>query len=437
MKKLLFSTALFVLANGVQAAVIEQVIVRQQWPWSTDVKVEYKLSGVTGPVDLTVKAYNGAAELPLPETAISGDRYGLTEDGIGQLVIDPVKAFGTAKVALANFKVKLSVADAPASAEVLYKIIDMTTTPYAVTDVTRADLLNGKYGSYETSCAALGIANSTVTDVLVWTGVTNNPVYKTDKLVLRKIPAKNQTFAMGTPENHTDYWRASTANETLHNVTLTNDFWSGVFELTGAQSRHLLGYNSGMKPVTGISYNGLRGTSAVWPGSYEVAADSILGKLRKNVGNGMKFDLPTEAEWEYACSGGTQSYYVNCGSDDCSSLDAGLGACGWFNSNSGDDGGSVNPSLHEVGQKRPNAWGLYDMHGNVMEWCLDWMFTGTRSAEAVTDPVGAASGTTRIYRSGWYSGYNNSARTQAVGAYAPSTANSVIGCRIFCRIPNE
>ena len=90
------------------AAVIDEVIVRQQWPWSTDVKVEYKLAEVTTPVDISVKAFNGNVELPLPSDAMAGELYGITESGIGQFIIDPVKAFGNAKIAIADFRVELS-----------------------------------------------------------------------------------------------------------------------------------------------------------------------------------------------------------------------------------------------------------------------------------------------------------------------------------------
>ena len=99
----------------VDAAVIKQVIVRQQWPWSTDVKVEYKLAEVTAPVDISVRAFNGNAELPLPASAMKGDLYGVSESGIGQFVIDPVKAFGNTKVAIADFRVELEVTESAAN----------------------------------------------------------------------------------------------------------------------------------------------------------------------------------------------------------------------------------------------------------------------------------------------------------------------------------
>lgn len=429
--------------TALRAASIDQVIVRQQWPWSTDVKIEYRLSGVTGPVDVRiVEAYDGATALDVSRinAAARGDIHGVAASGTGAILIDAGQAFDAGKSAVGDFRIRLGVVDSPANVgEVLYKIVDMTTTPFAVTDVTRADLLNGKYGTYETTAAALGISGSTVADVLVWTGVTNNPIYKTDRLVLRKIPAKGQTFCMGTPEDHVDLWRAKTADETAHDVTFTNDFWAGVFELTQKQFRNIMGYGSGNHvgetfPAETISYVSLRGADVNWPTTGDAvgkgtSSDSVLLTLRKKAGNVLPFDLPTEAMWEFACSAGTAPCYVNDGSNECASSTDGLGACGWFNSNS--DG-----TTHEVGLKRANAYGLYDMHGNVMEWCLDWKFEGTRPAAAVTDPAGAMSGTMRICRGGYCSGANNLARTQALHQYAPATGNSVTGVRIFCRIPN-
>ena len=100
-----------------QGAVIQQVIVRQQWPWSTDIKVEYKLAEVTAPVDISVRAFNGETEITTPNlvAAITGDLYGISESGIGQFIIDPVKAFGNQKVAIADFRVELEVTDSPAN----------------------------------------------------------------------------------------------------------------------------------------------------------------------------------------------------------------------------------------------------------------------------------------------------------------------------------
>ena len=125
------------------------------------------------------------------------------------------------------------------------------------------------------------------------------------------------------------------------------------------------------------------------------------GKLPK----GYEFILPTEAQWEYACRAGTTTA-LNSGKNlsnyvACPEMDE----VGWCD---------YDESTHPVGQKQPNAWGLYDMHGNVDEWCLDWK--GDYPTSAVTDPTGPDTGETRIMRSGNYYGraqYCRSAARQA------------------------
>ena len=120
--------AAFMAAASLGAAQIDEVIVRQQWPWSTDVKVEYKISGVSAPVDVGVKVYDGEDEIVSENLArsLKGDIYGISTNGIGTIIIDPVKAFGTARKVMANFKVELVPSDSPANmCEVLYKVYDL------------------------------------------------------------------------------------------------------------------------------------------------------------------------------------------------------------------------------------------------------------------------------------------------------------------------
>ena len=207
--------------------------------------------------------------------------------------------------------------------------------------------------------------------------------YKTTKLVLRRIVAGS--FVMGSDQ----------ANESRR-VTLAKPFYMGVFEITQRQWELVMGSWPGSSPSSFygrgdaypayyVSYNDIRGSSsgARWPASSAVDASSFLGRLRAKTG--LDFDLPTEAQWEYACRAGTAAtYYWG---------DAMDGAYAWYSSNSGS-------KTHPVGTRLPNAWGLYDMGGNVCEWCRDWY----GALAYGTDPTGSASGSYRVLRGGsWYS----------------------------------
>ena len=415
MKKTMILAGLLASAS-LHAAVIQQVIVRQQWPWSTDVKVEYKLAEVTTPVDISVKAFNGDVELPLPAEAMVGDLYGISESGIGQFIIDPVKAFGNAKVAIADFRVELELSDSAANiGEVLYKIYDLTSG--SCTDVTRADLLGHKYGTIETNYTAFGSDFTTpLTDVLVWTGVTNDVKYATTHLVMRKIPAKNQTFTMGSPTGEA-YRSNTTGRETQHDVSFTNDFYMGVFEVTQSQYAKITGTWPSMfslaecrdaRPVEKVSHADIRGGTdtigGTWPTnlSHEVLSSSFLGKLRVRLAGAPKIDIPSEAQWEYACRAKCVTAYYNgknCTTGVYVSRDDGLSSIARYDANGGlPNGGNIAAAIAptvgttngtaRVGSYMPNAWGLYDMLGNVSEWCLDWY--GLFTTDAVTEPPGPA-----------------------------------------------
>ena len=185
------------------------------------------------------------------------------------------------------------------------------------------------------------------------------------KLDLVLIPAGS--FTMG-----------DASDKPAHKVTITKPFYLGKYEVTQEQWEAVMGNNpsnfKGPKnPVECVSWDDCQ---------------QFLVKLNaKAGGQGGKFVLPTEAQWEYACrAGGTGKF---CFGDD----EARLGDYAWYSENSGS-------KTHPVGEKKPNAFGLYDMHGNVLEWCQDW--NGTYGA-GVTDPSGPTTGSSRGQRGGgWY-----------------------------------
>lgn len=241
--------------------------------------------------------------------------------------------------------------------------------------------------------------------------------YKTTKLVLRLIPPGS--FMMGSPSDELGRNCGWNAVETYHGVVLTKPFYVGVFELTQKQWELVMGttpsaYKGDVRPVECVSYNEIRGSvnGAGWPTHNQVDANSFMGRLRSKVN--MLFDLPTEAQWEYACRAGT-STALNSGKN----LTA-TGSCpnmnevGRYNGNRTDGkGGYAAFTTHTaVGCYLSNVWGLYDMHGNVDEWCRDWII-GDLGSATVIDPVGSSSGSYRVIRGGgWsYTGQANACRS--------------------------
>lgn len=223
--------------------------------------------------------------------------------------------------------------------------------------------------------------------------------YKTAKMPFALIPAG--TFTMGSPI--TELGREG--QEDMHSVTLTKSFYMGVFEVTQKQYELIAGSNPSLytgetRPVENVSYNSIRGADkgALWPASSEVDDDSFLGKFRAQTGKG--YDLPTDAQWEYACRAETTSA-LNSGKNLTDPYECpNMAEVGRYAYNVNDGKGGISNKKHTVvGCYLPNAWGLYDMHGNVSEMCLDWS-KGKLGTESVTDPKGPDTGQTRLTRGG-------------------------------------
>ena len=210
----------------------------------------------------------------------------------------------------------------------------------------------------------------------------NSDYYKTNAILMRKIPAAGVVWCMGAPN---DELEVSKENEIPHLVMLTADYYMGVYELTQGQlvkfykdsknkpknpSNFKDQEDSLMRPAEKLDMTLLRGMKDYsnedefcWPSSgYDnIAVESIIYQLRTKCGLS-QIDLPTEAQWEYACRAGTTTAYNNGSSASRGTMEL----VGWFANNS-------SAQTHVVGLKQGNDWGLYDMHGNVQEFCLDRM----------------------------------------------------------------
>ena len=257
--------------------------------------------------------------------------------------------------------------------------------------------------------------------------------FKTTNLVLRRVPAG--TFIMGSPTN--ELGRES--DETQHSVTLTKDYYIGVFEVTQKQWERVMGNwpsfftNAAYcdtRPVEQVSYIDIRGAVAGtnWPANGNVDSNSFVGLMRSKTG--LAVDLPTEAQWEYACRAGTTNA-LNSGYDLTSvSNDARMAAVGRYYYNGGSNGTSnvdTNFGTAKVGSYATNAWGLYDMHGNVFEWCLDWYASSLASE---TNPAGPALASVRAVRGGAYIRNAEKCRSANRESSASGDLNAIIGVRI-------
>ena len=209
------------------------------------------------------------------------------------------------------------------------------------------------------------------------------------------------SFMMGSPTSEED----RDDDETRHRVTLTKGFWLGKYEITQAQWQSVMGENPSKfkganRPVEDVS----------WEDCQRFIA-KVNAEARRQFGGGAR--LPTEAEWEYACRAGSTGPYGGNGN---------LDDMGWYDGNSGRE-------THPVGKKHANAWGFYDMHGNVWEWCEDRY---DDYGSATTDPTGPASGGGRVLRGGSWHFIARYCRSASREGVSPASRSNSSGFRLCC-----
>ncbi|MCL2318772.1 MAG: SUMF1/EgtB/PvdO family nonheme iron enzyme [Treponema sp.] len=318
--------------------------------------------------------------------------------------------------------------------------IDGTSTP--VTGYTISGFSSAAPGGIKT-VTVIYQGMSASFDVMVY---ASTPVAKIEMIW---IPAGS--FQMGSPSTELGRY----AFETPHQVTLSKGFYMGKYEVTQKQWVDVMGSNisssqsgpaageiQNQRPVENLSwYNALvfcnklsisEGLSPVysisgstnpanWPSMPAAPNTDATWDAVVMIDGANGYRLPTDAQWEYACRAGTTTAF-NDGITDNWALVPSDTTLGWFSTNSGS-------KTHQVGLKAPNKWGLYDMHGNVSEWCWDrW---STPSTSPATDPTGPTTGNGRIQRGG---SFNETAQTARSAARFNSGQNSVgssLGLRLL------
>lgn len=188
---------------------------------------------------------------------------------------------------------------------------------------------------------------------------------KKNHIGMEFVPIPAGSFTMGSEKRKDE--------QPVHRVTISQGFLMGRYEVTAAEWKAVMGrepnsFKGDLLPVQFVSWN---------------EAQEFIRRLNQ-MNDGYSYRLPTEAEWEYACRAGTTTEYA----DE-------LEWIAWYAENSND-------KLHKVGYKHPNAWGLYDMEGNIWEYCQDWYSENYYAQSPAVDPLGPASGQQRVERGGSY-----------------------------------
>ena len=264
-----------------------------------------------------------------------------------------------------------------------------------------------------------------------------------NSLEMKLVLIPNGRFTMGSPSNDPD----AEDDEKPHEVTFSKPFYMGTTEVTQAQYQKVMGVNpSSFKDTDNSKQSSVLPVEQVsWEDAIEFCRRlSLLPEEKKAK---RVYGLPTEAQWEYACrAGNTGSYGFEQTAEE-------LGQFAWFADNSGDqplDSQEVWKSskedlndylkvlkdnrcrTHPVGQKKPNAWGLYDMHGNVWEWCSDWY--GEYPKSQASNPSGPLNGTDKVVRGGGFHFQPQDCRSAERHGSFPSNRVDDLGFRVVIAI---
>ena len=251
----------------------------------------------------------------------------------------------------------------------------------------------------------------------------NNPIEPINQGLLSMVLIPAGTFQMG----NTGAYSGVSDELPVHTVIISKAFYMSKFEITQSQYYEVMqkkpsNFVGDNLPVEQVSWydavafcNALSLKEGMIP-CYTIYGSQISCNFASN-----GYRLPTEAEWEYACKSGKSTDFYN-GNLLSKYNDINLNNIGWYTGNS-------NNTTHPVGQKQPNSFGLYDMNGNVWEWCWDWY--GSYYNTAIPDPIGPSSGSYRIFRGGgWTSDAVYCRNSYRLNNYSPYSTEDFIGFRV-------
>ena len=398
-----------------------------QAPGGGTVTISYSLSGGPAVVTLDIVT-NGVSIGRFGLGAPKGDCNALVSDGTHRIKWRPADTLRTVGIAALNAQAVLTA-----------------WSPNRMPDYLVCDLTGGDRPRYYADEADLPGDQG-----------AQSEIYKTEKLLLKFVRARGVEWLMGAATNEAGFigWNeekniqvvGNQGGEPLRRVRLSQNYYLGVYEVTQGQYRRVTGQNplafadaddSALRPVENVSYNMLRdSTSKGWPagGHAVVGTGTALAQFRAKTS--LAVDLPTEAQWEYACRAGTGSPFAGnrtiAGTaatakdeNDATAVPE-LDAVARYAANGQ---GTTAP----VGSPLPNAFGFYDLHGNVSEWCLDYC-NPWPAADVVVDPTGGdrsqAYVETRVLKGGAYNSSARRCRSAARRFNVPNGAQAGFGFRL-------
>lgn len=368
-KKIIMAGVVMAVASVLALDYVEVIDVkaRQRYPWNGLVDIDFELdSKATEPYMMRVTVFDNVGKTNLPVKTVYTEK-------VSQKANPCMVTKDTTRIV---WDAAADLPDGFKCTNVLVTCQDTRCVPtdklYCVIDLSGGSEATSYPVTYLDSVPAGG-----------WTDE-----YKTTKLVLRRI--EKGDFMMGSIDS--EIGRSN--NEDRHKVTLTKSFYIGVFEVTEKQWNLVYGESGGSKKAKFATYGKIRGTDMnrdhtkteyCYPDSpLMIDPNSFLGKLKAKTGL-TGFEMPTEAQWEYACKAGCD-VGINIGCD-CTPANVNIVARNKNNANDG-KGDASSVGVTYVGCYLPNAWGLYDMLGNAVEWCRD-AYTDRLGTNDATNPTGA------------------------------------------------